>query len=103
MPIKKNPFAAIDPEWASLQLESWKAYIDTNPFNDMKDRIEWKPTSKGNMLPMVIASKEAQMKSCRETLRDYIALAIELKKLLLMTAAEEKEIRGGEDMPDIMS
>jgi len=103
MAIKKNPFAAIDPDWAAAQLETWKAYVEANPFNQMKDRIEWKPTSKGGTMPMVIASKEAQMKACRETLKDYITLAIELKKLLLMSAAEDKEIRGGEEMPDIMS
>jgi hypothetical protein len=54
--IKKTTYVNAELDWAEQQLASWKAYVDANPLHELKDRIEWKPTAKGGMLPMVIAS-----------------------------------------------
>ena len=63
----------------------------------MKDRIEWKPTAKGGMLPMVIASIEAQGKFIQETMKNYLALLEVVDKL--RSAEESKvEIRGKGEM-----
>jgi hypothetical protein len=90
---KKQTFAEIELEWAEVQLKQWKEYIDNNPLHTLKDRIEWKPTSKGGMMPMVIASIEAQGKFIQDTLKNYLAL---LKEVDSMREAESKkvEIRG---------
>jgi len=72
--IKKTTFINTELEWAETQLISWKAYVDANPLHELKDRIEWKPTAKGGMLPMVIASIEAQGKFVQETMKNYLAL-----------------------------
>lgn len=90
---KKQLFVDIELEWAESQLESWKKYVDANPIHELKDRIEWKPTSKGGTMPMVIASIEQQGKFIQETMKNYLAL---LKEVDAMRQAEEKklEIRG---------
>ena len=72
--IKKTTYINTELEWAEAQLKSWKAYVDANPLHELKDRIEWKPTAKGGMLPMVIASIEAQGKFVQETMKNYLAL-----------------------------
>ena len=97
----KKLFIEMELEWAEEQLASWKAYIDANPFETLVDRIEWKPTSKGGLLPMVIASKEQQGKFLQETLKNYLAL---LKEVNIMRADEAaaKEAKGGSFVPHRM-
>jgi hypothetical protein len=91
--IKKTTFINTELEWAESQLVSWKQYVDANPLHELKDRIEWKPTAKGGMLPMVIASIEAQGKFVQETMKNYLALVEVVDKL--RNAEEAKvEIRG---------
>ena len=73
MAIKKTTFINAELEWAEEQLHSWKSYVDANPLHELKYRIEWKPTAKGGMLPMVIASIEAQGKFIQETMKNYLS------------------------------
>lgn len=70
----KNNYISTELDWAEQQLTTWKAYVDANPLHLLKDRIEWKPTAKGGMLPMVIASIEAQGKFIQETMKNYLSL-----------------------------
>ena len=79
--IKKTTYVNTELEWAEEQLKSWRAYVDANPLHELKDRIEWKPTSKGGTMPMVIASIEQQVKSIRDTLKDYAYLCEAIDKL----------------------
>lgn len=91
--IKKETFINTELEWAEQQLSSWKAYVDANPLHTLKDRIEWKPTAKGGVLPMVIASIEAQGKFIQETMKNYLALLEVVDKLREKEEAKV-EIRG---------
>lgn len=91
--IKKTTFINTELEWAEQQLTSWKAYVDANPLHELKDRIEWKPTAKGGMLPMVIASIEAQGKFVQETMKNYLAL-VEVVDKLREKEESKVEIRG---------
>lgn len=77
----KTTYVNTELAWAEEQLKSWKAYVDKNPLHELKDRIEWKPTSKGGVLPMVIASIEAQGKFIQETMKNYLALLEVVDKL----------------------
>jgi len=91
--IKKTTYINTELDWAEEQLKSWKQYVDANPLHQLKDRIEWKPTAKGGMLPMVIASIEAQGKFVQETMKNYLALVEVVEKL--RTIEENKvEVRG---------
>jgi hypothetical protein len=91
--IKKTTYVNAELDWAEEQLSSWKAYVDANPLHELKDRIEWKPTAKGGMLPMVIASIEAQGKFIQETMKNYLALLEVVDKLREKEEAKV-EIRG---------
>lgn len=102
MAAKKEIYIEAELEWANLKLEEWRAYVDNNPIQELKDRIEWKPTAKGGVMPMVIASIEAQIKCIRDTMKEYLVL---LKQVNDMRAEEEKKkeyARGGHEVPHRM-
>lgn len=101
MAVKKTTYINTELEWAESQLITWRAYVDANPLHTLKDRIEWKPTAKGGMLPMVIASIEAQGKFIQETMKNYLALLEVVDKLREKEEAKQ-EARGGKDIPHRM-
>ena len=101
MAIKKTTFINAELEWAEEQLYSWKSYVDANPLHELKDRIEWKPTAKGGMLPMIIASIEAQGKFIQETMKNYLSLLEVVDKLRTQEEAK-KEARGSGSVPERM-
>jgi hypothetical protein len=98
MAVKKNSYSEVELEWAEQQLASWKAYVDANPLHELKDRIEWKPTSKGGLLPMVIASIEAQGKFIQETMKNYLALLKEVDAMREKEEAKKMSVRGEQDL-----
>lgn len=93
----KTTYINTELDWAEQQLSSWKQYVDANPMHELKDRIEWKPTSKGGMLPMVIASIESQGKFIQETMKNYLAL-LEVVDKLREKEESKIEIRGNGDL-----
>lgn len=99
---KKNTFITAELEWAEQQLESWKVYVDKHPLHEMKDRIEYKPTARGGLLPMVIASIEQQGKFIQETMKNYLALLEVVDKLREREEAK-KEARGSGTVPHRMA
>lgn len=95
--VNKTTYINAELDWAETQLASWKAYVDANPLHELKDRIEWKPTAKGGMLPMVIASIEAQGKFIQETMKNYLAL-LEVVDKLREKEESKVEVRGGVEL-----
>lgn len=101
MALTKTTYVNTELEWAETQLVSWKQYVDANPLHELKDRIEWKPTAKGGMLPMVIASIEAQGKFVQDTMKNYLALLEQVEKL--REKEEVKKVaRGSASVPHRM-
>lgn len=98
MALKKTTYINTELDWAEQQLSSWKEYVDANPLHLLKDRIEWKPTAKGGLLPMVIASIEAQGKFVQETMKNYLALLEQVDKLREKEEAKKIETRGGQEL-----
>lgn len=98
MAAKKTTFIDIELEWAETQLSSWKQYVDDNPLHELKDRIEWKPTSKGGTMPMVIASIEQQGKFIQETMKNYLALLKEVDSMREKEEAKKITSRGQKDV-----
>ena len=94
---KKTTYINTELDWAEEQLKSWRAYVDANPMHELKDRIEWKPTAKGGMLPMVIASIESQGKFIQETMKNYLAL-LEVVDKLRSVEESKVEVRGKVEM-----
>lgn len=101
MATKKNNYISTELDWAEEQLVSWKAYIDAHPLHELKDRIEWKPTSKGGAIPMVIASVEQQGKFIQETMKNYLLL-LEVVDKLREVEERKQEARGDSDIPHRM-
>lgn len=101
MAVKKNTYITVEIEWAEEQLESWKTYVTSHPLHELKDRIEWKPTAKGGVLPMVIASIEAQGKFIQETMKNYLSL-LEVVDRLREKEESKKEARGSGSVPPRM-
>lgn len=93
----KTTYVNAELDWAEQQLASWKAYVDANPMHQLKDRIEWKPTSKGGVMPMVVASIEAQGKFIQETMKNYLALLEVVDKLREKEEAKV-EVRGNGEL-----
>lgn len=98
MALKKTTYINTELDWAEQQLTSWKQYVDANPLHELKDRIEWKPTAKGGLLPMVIASIESQGKFVQETMKNYLALLEQVDKLREKEEAKKIETRGGAEL-----
>ena len=98
---KKNTYISTELEWAEEQLHTWKKYIDDRPIDQLKDRIEWKPTSKGGVIPMVIASIEQQVKSIQDTMVKYLQLLEVVDKLREKEEAK-REARGNSNIPNRM-
>lgn len=98
MAIKKNTYIEVELLWAEQQLTTWRAYVDANPLHELKDRIEWKPTAKGGMLPMVIASIESQGKFVQDTMKNYLAL-LETVNNLREKEEAKKTARGSGTVP----
>lgn len=99
---KQNTYINTELDWAEEQLITWKAYVDANPLHQLKDRIEWKPTSRGGSMPMVIASIEQQGKFIQDTMKNYLTLLEVVNKL---REQEEKriELRGDSELNGMMS
>ena len=101
MAVKKNTYITAELDWSEKQLESWKTYVDDHPLHTMVDRIEWKPTAKGGLMPMVIASIEAQGKFIQDTMKNYLSL-LEVVDRLREKEDAKKEARGSGSVPPRM-
>lgn len=101
MPVTKTTYVNTELDWAEEQLHTWRKYIDDHPLDTLQDRIEWKPTSKGGAIPMVIASVEAQGKFIQETMKNYLALLEVVNKLREKEDAV-KVARGSSTVPHRM-
>jgi len=97
MATKKNNYITAELDFAEEQLATWKQYILDRPVDQLKDRIEWKQTKGGGMMPMVIASIEAQGKFLQETLKNYLSLLEVVNKLREQEEAKV-EARGGKEI-----
>lgn len=98
---KANNYINTELDWAEEQLSTWKKYIDANPIHELKDRIEWKPTSRGGAMPMVIASIEAQLKAITELMTKYLTL-LEVVDKLREREETKIQLRGDSEVNGMM-
>lgn len=92
---KQNTYINAELEWAEQQLASWKAYVDANPLHELKDRVKYKETRTGGMIPMVVASIESQGKFIQDTMKNYLSLLEQVDKLREKEEAKKIPVRGG--------
>lgn len=93
MATKKNNYITAELDWAEEQLQSWKAYIDANPFHLLQDRKAYKETKAGGSMPVVVATIEQQGKYIQETMKSYLAM-LEVVEKLRQQEEEKVEKRG---------
>ncbi len=98
---KKSIFISTELDWAEQQLLTWRGYINANPFEDLKDRIELKPTARGGVIPMVVASIEQQGKFIQDTMKNYLSL-LEVVNNLREKEEAKKEARDKGEVPHRM-
>ena len=98
MAVKKEIYIAAELEWAEEKLQEWKEYYDSHPYGELKDRLSFKETKNGGMIPMVVASIESQQKALRDTLKEYFLLLEQVNRMR-ETEEKKKEARGGSDVP----
>lgn len=71
MAKKKELLIEYELEFLEEKLKELKAYIKANPFHELKDRMAYKETKGGGLIPICVANKEAQRKDLTQALKDY--------------------------------
>ena len=95
---KKNNYITAELDFAEEQLATWKTYVEANPFDTLKDRLSYKETRGGGMIPMVVASIEQQGKFIQETMKNYLSLLDIVNKLREGDEAKKIAARGSQDL-----
>jgi len=93
---KKNNYITAELDFAEEQLATWKTYVESHPFDTLADRLSYKETKGGGMIPMVVASIESQGKFLQETMKNYLALLDVVNKLREAEEQKKEKIRGNE-------
>lgn len=95
---KKVNYIDLELEWLEKKAEELKTYCDLKPINELEDRVQFKETRNGGVIPMVVATIEQQIKSQRETLQDYIKIIEAISKLRETEAAKKTQTRGDQEL-----
>ena len=95
--MAKQTYVNAELKWAEKKLKDWKKYIDQNPINELQDRMALKQTAKGT-ISVVSATIESQIKSIRDTMKEYMQL-LETVNNLREKEEARKEARGNSEVP----
>lgn len=90
--MSKNNFINQDIEWCEKRLEEWQQFIDNNPVDQLKTRIELV-----NGKEVITSSIENQGKFIQETMKNIISMLEALDKLREKEATK-MQIRGGGEL-----
>lgn len=97
MATKKVNLIQYELEFLETKLQELKDYIEANPFSSLQDRMAYKETKNGGVIPICIANKEAQRKDLTQALKDYVEILQSVDKLRA-TEEAKVELRGNSDM-----
>lgn len=98
--MAKQTYVNAELKWAEKKLKDWKKYIDQNPINELEDRMALKQTAKGT-ISVVSATIESQIKSIRDTMKEYMQLLDTVNSLREKEEAK-KQARGTGEVPHRM-
>lgn len=82
-------YIAFEKEYVEARLAEIKEYLDSNPFNEITDRILVLQGAKGPV-EKVVSSIEVQQKAYTTTLKEYMSLMEAASKLREREAAQIK-------------
>jgi hypothetical protein len=94
---KSSSLIEYELDFLDTKLKELKEYIEANPFSTLDDRMVYKETRTGGVIPICVASKEAQRKDLTQALKDYAEI---LKVVDGMREKEQAkvEIRGNGEL-----
>jgi len=97
---KKELLIEYELEFLEEKLKELKEYIQSNPFSKLSDRMAFKETKAGGILPICIANKEVQRKDLTQALKDYAEIlrtvdSMREKESTKIEARGKGEISGG--------
>lgn len=93
--MSKRKYTIADLDWMETHLSEMKKYVEANPLSTIKDRTEVVMSAKGTPVIKVVATKEAQIRELRSTLKEALIMIRELEELREQRATKEIEVRGG--------
>jgi hypothetical protein len=99
---KKEIYTSAELEWCEQKLLEWKEYIDQNPISGLQDRISYKTTANGGSIPMVVSSVEAQIKSLRDTMKEYLVM-LQQVEAMREKEAQRAQARGSAEINGMMT
>lgn len=94
---KKGSYIALELEWMEKKVAELQAAIDSYDLLNLKDRVDYKQTKTGGVIPMVIASKEEQMKSIAMIMEKLPRMLQALDEL--REKADKQEAKAGGEIP----
>jgi len=80
-------------EFLDEKLKELKEYIQANPFNSLADRMAYKETKTGGVIPICIANKEAQRKDLTQALKDYAEI-LRTVESMREKESQKSQVRG---------
>lgn len=97
---KKGSYISLELEWMERKVAELQAAIDSYDLLNLKDRVDYKQTKTGGVIPMVIASKEEQMKSIAMIMEKLPRMLQALDEL--REKADQQEAKAGGQIPHRM-
>ena len=99
---KKASYIEYELQFLEEKLNELKKYIQDNPFDKLCDRMAYKETKGGGVIPICVANKEAQRKDLTQALKDYAEI---LRTVDAMREKEEAKIdvRGNAELGSMAS
>jgi len=102
MATKNKLFIVDEIEFLEEQALQLRMYIEAHPLDGLQDRISYKETKNGGVIPMVVATVESQRKDITQALKDYAQMLEVINKLRESEDAKNQVARGGHDIPHRM-
>lgn len=95
---KKALLIEYELDFLNTKLEELKMYIEDTPFSGLTDRMAYKETKGGGVIPMCVATKEAQRKDLTQALKDYAEILRTVDSMRTKEDAKQVETRGNVEL-----
>jgi len=98
---KKELLIEYELEFLESKLVELKEYIEANPFSTLADRMAYKETKGGGVIPICVANKEAQRKDLTQALKDYAEILQTVKSMREKEDMKKTAVRGDANLSPI--
>ena len=102
MAKSKNNYIDFELQWLETKASELKQYIDNRPLHLLVDRMAYKETKAGGVIPVIIATIEAQRADISKAVKDYAEITSSIANLR-ERESKKVEVRGGRDLPGVLS